>query len=196
MLLLKRYDLKLGLWDLALDPVLRSTVLESLPVRPAPDEPVQAPVSERKRAERKAEKATARREATQLAVGEVTAALKQELEPVGWRVDNALWPVAPVRKSRPWLYLPLTEPLPSWPDGPGHPFVVLRIDVNKSSIRLSTSAPSSSGGAKVSNQWLSYPRSPRPATTCRFGPQASVGATQKPTGRASRKRLPSTRSGG
>ena len=136
MLLLKRYDLKLGLWDLALNPVLRSTVLESLPVRPAPDEPVQAPASEWKRAERKAEKATVQRDATQLAVGEVIAALKQELKLVGWRVDNALWPVAPVRKNRPWLYLPLTEPLPSWPDGPGLPFVVLRIDVNKSSIRL------------------------------------------------------------
>jgi hypothetical protein len=36
MLLLKRYDLKLGLWDLALNPVLRSTVLESLSLHGQP----------------------------------------------------------------------------------------------------------------------------------------------------------------
>jgi hypothetical protein len=68
MLLLKRFDLKLGLWDLALNPVLRSAVLDPLPVRRAPKEPVHAPAHARKRARREAEKATARREAVQRAV--------------------------------------------------------------------------------------------------------------------------------
>jgi hypothetical protein len=135
MLLLKRYDLKLGLWDLALNPVLRSTVLESRPVQPVPDEPVQAPASEWKRAERKAEKATARREAKQLKIRQANAALKQELEPVGWRLDCDLFPRANVEKYGPWLYLPLTEPIPVW-KGEVQPLVALRIDVYASSIRL------------------------------------------------------------
>jgi hypothetical protein len=135
MLLLKRYDLKLGLWDLALNPVLRSTALESLPVQPAPDEPVQAPAKEWKRAERKAEKATARGEAKQLKIRQANAALKQELEPVGWRLDHDLLPRANVEKYGPWLYLPLTEPTPVW-KGEVQPLVALRIDVRANSIRL------------------------------------------------------------
>jgi hypothetical protein len=124
MLLLKRFDLKLGLWDLALNPVLRSTVLDSLPVRGAPQEPVQVPGHAWEQAGRKAEKATARREAAQRAVGEVTAALQQELASVGWRIDHKC------------LCLPLTEPLSIWPDAPGEPLASLSIQVNKSSVRV------------------------------------------------------------
>ncbi len=129
MLLLKRFDLKLGLWDLALNPILRSSVLDSLPMREAPEEPVHAPAHAWKRAERRAAKATARREAAQRVVGGVTAALQQELASLGWRVDRALW-------NQPELCLPLTEPLSKWPDGPEHPLVILRIEVNKSSVRV------------------------------------------------------------
>jgi hypothetical protein len=125
MLLLKRFDLKLGLWDLALNPVLRSTVLDPLPVRRAPKEPVQAPPHARKRAGREAEKATARREAVQRAVGEVTAALHQELASLGWSVND-----------RGRLCLPLTEPLSNWPGAPEHPLVLLTIEVNKISVRV------------------------------------------------------------
>jgi hypothetical protein len=123
MLLLTRYDLKLGLWDLALNPVLRATVLESLPVRPAPGELAQAPANEWKRAERKAEKATARREATRRAVGEVNAVLQQELAFLGWTID---------RWGR--LYLPLTEKFSNWFGGPEYPFVMLRMELDKRSI--------------------------------------------------------------
>lgn len=125
ILLLKRFDLKLGLWDLALNPVLRSTVLDAQPVRVAPEEPAQAPAQAWKQAGRKAEKATARREAAQRAVGEVTAALHQELASLGWGVND-----------RGRLCLPLTEPLSNWPDAPEHPLVFLRIEVNKSSVRV------------------------------------------------------------
>jgi hypothetical protein len=125
MLVLKRFDLKLGLWDLALNPVLRSTLLDSLPVRRAPKEPVQAPAHARKRAERRAENATARREAAQRAVREVTAALQQELASFGWSIDD-----------RGRLCLPLTEPLSNWPGGSEHPLVFLRMEVNKSSVRV------------------------------------------------------------
>ena len=210
MLLLKRYDLKLGLWDLALNPVLRSTVLESLPVQPVPDEPVQAPAREWKRAERKAEKATARGEAKQLKIRQANAALKQELEPVGWRLDHDLFPRARVEKYGPWLYLPLTEPIPVW-KGELQPLVALRIDVCANSIRLFVwhmfewhwpdNEPDIIAFIERRREDFEsvapLPPFPKwPATTCRFGPQASVGTTPKPNGRASRKRLPSTRSGG
>jgi len=125
MLLLKRFDLKLGLWDLALNPVLRSAVLDPLPVRRAPKEPVQAPAHAWKRAGREAEKATVRRGAAQRAVGEVTAALHQELASLGWSVND-----------RGRLCLPLTEPLSNWPRAPEDPLVLLRIEVNKSSVRV------------------------------------------------------------
>jgi hypothetical protein len=143
MLLLKRFDLKLGLWDLALNPVLRSAVLDPVPGRRAPEEPVQASIEARKRAEREAKKATIRREAAQRAIGEVTAALQQELASLGWSLDN-----------RGCLCLPLTEPVSNWPDEdlsarckqetlrlprlgpPEHPSVSLKMQVNKSSVHV------------------------------------------------------------
>ena len=88
MLLLRRFDLKIGLWDLALNPVLRSTVLDSLPVQRASKEPAQAPAQALRRSERAAENATARRKAAQLAVGRVTATLQQELASLGWCIDD------------------------------------------------------------------------------------------------------------
>jgi hypothetical protein len=123
MLLLKRFDLKLGLWDLALNPVLRSTVLESLPVQDVPDEAVQTPAYAWKQAERKAEEATARRDTARHAVGEVDAALQQQLASVGWSID------------RDRLCLPLTEPL--FTGAKAEPLVSLRMEVNKSSVRIS-----------------------------------------------------------
>jgi hypothetical protein len=104
-LLLKRFDLKLGLWDLALNPVLRSAVLDPLPAQQVPEEPVQAPARSWRRAGKAAEKATARREAEKRAVGEVTAALQRELASLGWSVDD-----------RGSLCLPLAEQLSNWPD--------------------------------------------------------------------------------
>jgi hypothetical protein len=125
MLLLRRFDLKLGLWDLALDSVLRSTVLESQPIQSFPEEAVQSPAYAWKQAERKAEKATARRETAARAVSQVVAALQHQLKEFGWRVDNA---------GR--LCLPLTESLSNGPGAPEHPLVTLRIEVNKTSVRI------------------------------------------------------------
>jgi hypothetical protein len=81
MLLLKRFDLKLGLWDLAVNSVLRSTVLDPLPVPRAPDDTVQAPTLAWTRAARKAEEATARREVAQRAISKFNAALQRRLAP-------------------------------------------------------------------------------------------------------------------
>jgi hypothetical protein len=87
MLLLKRFDLKLGLWDLALNPVLRSTVLDSLPIEAVPEEAAQTPAFVWKQAERKAETATAKREAEKRAVTDFTDTLQRQLASVGWIVS-------------------------------------------------------------------------------------------------------------
>jgi hypothetical protein len=124
MLLLKRFDLKLGLWDLALNPVLRSTVLDSLPIQGVPEEEVQTPAFAWKQAERTAEEATARRETEQRAVNKFNAAFQRQLASVGWILND-----------RGSLYLPLTEPL--WTGAKAESLVSLTMEVNKSSIHIS-----------------------------------------------------------
>jgi hypothetical protein len=125
MLVLRRFDLKLGLWDLALNPVLRTTVLDSLPIEPVPEEAVQTPAFVWKQAERKAETATAKREAEKRAVRDFTDTLQRQLASVGWIIND-----------RGILCLPLTEPLSKWPGGEAGPLVSLTMEVNKNSIRV------------------------------------------------------------
>ncbi len=124
MLLLNRFDLKLGLWDLALNPVLRATVLDSSPVEPAPEQPGQAPAAARASAKREAAKATTRRETSKRAAANVMRALHRTLAQGGWRLKDGV------------LSLPLTEPLANWPDAPRSPLAVLRIEVNMSAVRV------------------------------------------------------------
>jgi hypothetical protein len=120
ILLLKRFDLKLGLWDLALNPVLRSTVLDALPVQDVPGEAVQIPAFAWKHAERRNEKAKVRPNTAQRARRDTSATLQQVLAPIGWRgtLDR--------------FSLPLTEPLGDTAD----PLVELEIRVNKSSTHV------------------------------------------------------------
>jgi hypothetical protein len=125
MLLLNRFNLKLGLWDLALNPVLRSAVLEPEAQRQVPRQPARAPAHVWKQAERQAERVTARREDARRAVDDVKAALQHGLASLGWAVNEYGQ-----------LSLPLTEPVSKWPGGSEHPLVVLRIEVNKTTIRV------------------------------------------------------------
>lgn len=74
LLLQERFDLKVGLWDLALNPVLRSTVLEPSPVSKAPNELAQAPARAKKRVE--------------LQAGGVERALYDGLAAAGWKLTN------------------------------------------------------------------------------------------------------------
>lgn len=124
MLLLKRFDLKLGLWDLALNPVLRGTVLDPAPVVPAPVERGQASTAVRASSRREAARAMSRKDSSRSAVASVIRILHETLGQTGWRIkDGALW-------------LPLTEPLATWPDGPKYPLVTLRVEINKGSARV------------------------------------------------------------
>ena len=74
-LLLERFDLKVGLWDLALNPILRSTVLEPASSPRIPEAPAEVP-------------AVARRRAAQ-ETGGVAAALVPGLSTMGWVQNGA-----------------------------------------------------------------------------------------------------------
>jgi hypothetical protein len=128
MLILKRFDLKLGLWDLALNPVLRSTVLDTLPVQDVPEEAVQTPAFAWRRAERRAEERRHDAILRSMRVREVNAALLQVLAPTGWSINPVEVSNGKVLIDQ--LRLPLTEPLG------GTPLVELMIQLNKSSIRV------------------------------------------------------------
>jgi hypothetical protein len=131
MLLLKRFDLKLGLWDLALNPVLRSTVLDALPVQDVPEEAVQIPAFAWKQAERRNEEAERRNEEANVragtlrhAHGVIRATLLQALQalaPIRWRIRSG------------GLRLPLTEPMGTGDRLGLDPLVELEIRVNESS---------------------------------------------------------------
>ncbi len=73
-LLLERFDLKVGLWDLALNPALRDTVLEPAPSPPVTDRQAAAPSLARRRAEQEA--------------GGVERALYAGLAPAGWKLTR------------------------------------------------------------------------------------------------------------
>ena len=76
-LVLARFDLRVGLWDLALNPVLRATVLDSAPSSlPIPEAPAEAP-------------AVARRRAAQ-EVGGVAGALFATLDATGWKLNGSI----------------------------------------------------------------------------------------------------------
>ena len=125
MLLLRRFDLRLGLWDLALNPVLRATVLDATPLEAPPNAPALPPPVARRRAERRAEQATSRRDSARHATEMVIKTLHRQLSSVGWIVD-----------ADGHLCRPLTEPLSNWPDSPKGPLVQLRTDVAKGSTRV------------------------------------------------------------
>jgi hypothetical protein len=73
-LLLERFDLRVGLWDLALNPALRGTVLEPAPFPPVTDEEAEAPTLARRRAEQEA--------------GGVQRALYPGLATAGWKLTR------------------------------------------------------------------------------------------------------------
>jgi hypothetical protein len=75
-LLLTRYDLRVGLWDLALNPLLRTSVLAPLSTPPIPSHVAAAPKSARHRAEQEA--------------GAIERALFRNLADAGWTHNKGL----------------------------------------------------------------------------------------------------------
>jgi len=100
-LLQARYDLKIGIWDLARNPILRQTLLDANPIDAAPDSATAMPSSARQRAEGHVNATLAKR-ATKREIWDSMLAGLQPLIQMGWD---------PIDKyGRHWhLRLPLTQ---------------------------------------------------------------------------------------
>jgi hypothetical protein len=91
-LLEARYDLKIGIWDLASNPTLRQTLLDVVPVLPPPPVTAAVPVAAAKRAEARVDAAMEEREVQKRSL---TARLSElrALSEIGWipRDDRERW---------------------------------------------------------------------------------------------------------
>lgn len=127
-LLEARYDLKIGIWDLASNPTLRTTLLDVAPVLPPPPVATAVPTGASKRAESKVDAKMAVRSAERQAL----AAVSDQLEPLraaGW---------IPRASRERWLFrLPLTEPISRWTGDDPFPLVQLELFVGKRSSTVS-----------------------------------------------------------
>jgi len=120
----QRFDLRVGLWDLALNPALAVAVLEPEATLPAPTSSIGVPPREHERARRAADRAISRKGAGHRAEMDVVAALRPTLISAGWRVRDGN------------LSFPLTRPMSNWPNSPKFPLVELRFTVTKNSASV------------------------------------------------------------
>ncbi|MFF1702968.1 hypothetical protein [Streptomyces sp. NPDC058252] len=120
-LLQARCDLKIGIWDLAGNPTLRSALLSSTPQASAPAEVAAIPVGAARRAEKRvAARAIARAEAAR-SLDEI-AAFFEPLKALGWK--------RPTERRGYWR-LPLTDDYPRWPGDDPSPLVQLEFEIGK-----------------------------------------------------------------
>jgi hypothetical protein len=121
-LLEARYDLKIGIWDLASNPTLRETLLDVVPVAPAPAEVARAPAAAVSRAEARVEAKMSERAAEKKALAAIVTRLAP-LQELGWepRTNGERWP----------LRLPLTEAFTRWREDQPFPLVQLELSVMK-----------------------------------------------------------------
>lgn len=133
-----RYDLQIGIWDLARNPVLRSTLLESAPVAPAPAAPAVLPSDAVERTNQRVAGIVAKRAHDKAMHGknwpEIKQTLLRSLEPLGWVAT-------PGRQYDENLDLGLTEPLRIWVEGDDRPLVTLRLVVSRDGTELHARTP-------------------------------------------------------
>jgi hypothetical protein len=125
-LLQARYDLKIGIWDLAGNPVLRRTLLHPAPVTAAPPQAAAVPPSAARRAHQKVTAITSEQAAMRAALDQVAAHLGP-LHRQGWRTQQ---PGS--------LRLGLTKEFPRW-DGP-EPLVWLHLTISKRQAEITAFA--------------------------------------------------------
>ena len=82
-LLQARYDLKIGIWDLARNPVLRRTLLQATPIPDTPAETTPVPAAAARRAQRRVTAALAEEASRRQALAEIAAHLAPLYEQ-GW----------------------------------------------------------------------------------------------------------------
>jgi hypothetical protein len=121
-LLEARYDLKLGIWDLASNSTLRKTLLVASPVLPAPRAAIPIPLAAERRAESRVDAKVHAKEVERTTLAAVTVRLGA-LKELGW--------VRRAERQRGLLQLPLTEPMKRWTDDEPFPLVLLALDINK-----------------------------------------------------------------
>lgn len=116
-LLQARYDLKIGIWDLVRNPVLRRTLLQSIPVPEAPTGAATVPAAAARRANRHVAEIVDREAAARQALTEISTHLGALYEQ-GWQ------------DQRPGdLRLPLTQEFSRWEDAEPEPLVWLRLTI-------------------------------------------------------------------
>jgi hypothetical protein len=116
-LLQARYDLKIGIWDLAGNPVLRRTLLQPSPITAPPPETAAVPPAAARRARRKVAAITSEQAAVRAALDQISAHLGP-LHRQGWKTQE---PGS--------LRLALTDEFPRW-NGP-EPLVWLHLIISK-----------------------------------------------------------------
>lgn len=127
-LLQARYDLKIGIWDLASNPTLRKTLLEVTPVLPAPPVAAAVPREAAKRAESEVDAKMASRSMEKQALLTLSDRLGL-LKAAGW---------VPRAARERWLFrLPLTELVSRWTNEEPIPFGQLEVSVAKRSTTVS-----------------------------------------------------------
>ncbi len=126
-LLEARYDLKLGIWDLASNPTLRKTLLDTSPVQLAPPVAVPIPQAAERRAEARVDAKLHAKEVERTTLTAVTERLGP-LKELGW--------ARRAEKQRGLLQLPLTEPMQRWTDDEPFPLVLLALDIAKRSTEV------------------------------------------------------------
>jgi len=126
-LLQSRFDLRIGIWDLVRNPVLRRTLLDAAAVPPTPSGAAPIPVGAAGRADRRvAQKLDD--DATEAAALRAAARQLRPLKAVGWKATSA----------RPGEFrLALTEPLRRWPMDEPCPLVELMVAIARRQTTVS-----------------------------------------------------------
>lgn len=114
-LLAARYDLRLGIWDLVHNPVLRSTLLDAQPVPAAPEQTATLPVGAADRASQQVSQELANR-----AIQAMVARQLGQLTKAGWQVTG-----------RGIFRLALTRPYSRWEGDESGPLVFLTLSILK-----------------------------------------------------------------
>ncbi|HZT96919.1 MAG TPA: hypothetical protein VFB34_08790, partial [Chloroflexota bacterium] len=128
-LLASRYDLKIGFWDLVSNPLLRQTLLDKMPEKPAPEIQAVVPLI----ASARASKAVAKRVDERMAEKQALAAVTEEME----CIESIGWARSKARSDGFQLAsFALTEPMQRWETQPASPLVSLGLTVNRRSCSI------------------------------------------------------------
>ncbi|MHB1783673.1 MAG: hypothetical protein ACYCTE_13520 [Acidimicrobiales bacterium] len=118
-LLEARYDLKIGIWDLVDNDILRNSLLETIPKSVVPSAPVVVPTAATTRAARQVDEVLDERAEERSAMARISAQMGP-LDAIGWKASET---------DRGWFRtFPLTEPVQRW--GANRPDALARLEMS------------------------------------------------------------------